>query len=420
MKIFKLMAIALVALVGLNSCSKDCDHDFIDVDHSADLVGTWTCLTADYAEALVIKADGSVVSTGVENGEYWDGVKGSIKTTNNKMTLLFENNDNFEGRFEMICGEAFTIFDENGKHLTYRYCANDLSDEVIGMWVCTYVSTNNEDFNIYQDAEMAINIYQEDGKSIFTGLVIEANDYMANVESTYKVIGDLMLESNPLGEGIFQYNAFRLTYSPNSNQFGDMLTKTSVMAFGDEVIEFNASMLRIRQSLDLAGQNYDYIKTFVTNVKGLDKDIDFMGYTFNFAKMDGVKLDKMLKTLLFAVEFPDANTIKYSCHYNNQPMSKEAPIVVDGNKMTVKMSSKNAALKDVDLYTFQDQDNTQMHMYMHSTGFVNFFGNMQVTIMEQLGQLDTTDAAAVKAVFDSIDEAVETINLSLVMTKAAK
>ena len=38
--------------------------------------------------------------------------------------------------------------------------------------------------------------------------------------------------------------------------------------------------------------------------------------------------------------------------------------------------------------------------------------------MEQLGQLDTTDAAAVKAVFDSIDEAVETINLSLVMTKA--
>jgi hypothetical protein len=51
---------------------------------------------------------------------------------------------------------------------------------------------------------------------------------------------------------------------------------------------------------------------------------------------------------------------------------------------------------------------------------VNFFGNMQVTIMEQLGMLDTTDAAAVKAVFDSIDEAVETINVSFVMTKATK
>ena len=163
---------------------------------------------------------------------------------------------------------------------------------------------------------------------------------------------------------------------------------------------------------------YDYIKTFVTNVKGLDKDIEFMGTTFNFAKMDGVMMDKVLKAVLFNVEFPDANTIKYSCYYKGQNMSMEAPIVVDGNKMTVKMSSKNAAYKDVDLYTFQDQDNTQMHMYMHSTGFVNFFGNMQVTIMEQLGQLDTTDAAAVKAVFDSIDDAVETINLSLVMTKA--
>ena len=93
----------------------------------------------------------------------------------------------------------------------------------------------------------------------------------------------------------------------------------------------------------------------------------------------------------------------------------DAPIAVDGNKMTVKMSVRDAAYKDVDLYTFQDQDNTQMHMYMHSTAFVNFFGNMQVTIMEQLGQLDTTDAAAVKAVFDSIDEAVETINVSFVM-----
>ena len=170
--------------------------------------------------------------------------------------------------------------------------------------------------------------------------------------------------------------------------------------------------------LELPGMKYDYIKTFVTNVKGLDKDIEFMGTTFNFAEMDGVKLDKMLKTLLFAVEFPDANTMHCVGRYSGGDIIFDAPIVVDGNKMTVKMSEKNAAFKDVDLYIFQDQDNTQMHMYMHSTGFVNFFGNMQITIMEHLGQLDTIDAAAVKAVFDSIDEAVETINLSLVMTKA--
>ena len=55
---------------------------------------------------------------------------------------------------------------------------------------------------------------------------------------------------------------------------------------------------------------------------------------------------------------------------------------------------------------------------MHSTGFVNIFGNMRVILMEQMGLIDTTDAAAVKAVFDSIDEAIETVNVSLVMTEA--
>ena len=141
-------------------------------------------------------------------------------------------------------------------------------------------------------------------------------------------------------------------------------------------------------------------------------------YEFNFAKIDGVKFDKMLKTILFAVEFPDANTIKYSCHYNNEAMALQAPIVVDGNKMTVKMSEVYSAAKDVDLYTFQDQDNTQMHMYMPTYSFVNFFANMQIAIMAQVGELDMNDAVAVKAVFDSIDEAVNTINISFVMTAA--
>ena len=55
---------------------------------------------------------------------------------------------------------------------------------------------------------------------------------------------------------------------------------------------------------------------------------------------------------------------------------------------------------------------------MNDTGFVNLLGNLQVSIMEQMGLIDTTDAAAVKAVFDSIDEAIETVNVSLIMTKA--
>ena len=120
MKRIKLFVIALVAMCGFSACEKDCDHNFIEVDYNKELVGTWTTHSAYYSEALVISADGSVVSTGIENGEYWEEVKGSIKTVNNKMTMTFEDGDNYEGRFEMICGEAFTIIGENGEHFTFK------------------------------------------------------------------------------------------------------------------------------------------------------------------------------------------------------------------------------------------------------------------------------------------------------------
>ena len=407
MKIFKFLAIALVAMLGFSACEKDCDHDFIEVDHSKDLVGTWTCLETNYAEALVINADGSVLSTGVEDGEYWENIKGNIKTVNNKMTLTFEDDDNFEGRFEMLSGEAFTIFEENGESFTYRYCKEDLSKEIVGMWISMDKAFGNEEESVI------IFTYDENGKTYFTGFAPEIDGFFTQAESNYKIIGDLKISSVEGDSNMpTKYMVNRINIIPNGTEYGDIMT-THDMTYGT-----TPTFLRIRQTLELPGMKYDYIKTFVTNVKGLDKDIEFMGTTFNFAKMNSVKLDKMLKTLLFAVEFPDANTIRYSGYYNGENIIMEAPIVVDGNKMTVKMSSNNAVLKDVDLYTFQDQDNTQMHMYMHSTGFVNFFGNMQVTIMEQMNLLDTTDAAAVQAVFDSIDDAVETINLSLVMTKA--
>ena len=248
-----------------------------------------------------------------------------------------------------------------------------------------------------------------------TGKLPGTDYYAVNAESNYKVFGDLHFvyregEPAPL---VVKFNV-----APNATKFGDLMTLTAFKPTENGVVEDIISLLRIKQYLELKGMKYDYNKTFVTNVKGLDKDVEFLGATFNFAKMDGVMIDKFLKALCFAVEFPDANTIKFSHLYNGQNRSMEAPIVVDGNKITVKMSSKNAAFKDVDLYTFQDQDNCQMHIYMNATGFVNLLGNLQVNVMEQKGLIDTTDAAAVKAVFDRIDEAIETVNVSLVMTKA--
>ena len=414
MKNLKLLVVAFVAMFGFIACDKHVGNDH---DHSADLVGTWTCLTENYAEALIIKADGTAVSYGVEAGEYWENVKGTVTVKDNNITMIFEDDDNCTGHFDVIPGMAFSLFEENGERYIYQYCGNDLADEIVGMWVCNDGLPEEEN-------DMVIMTYSADGKMTMTTQASTfIPDDFVNQVCDYKVVGDLLFKLFPkenFAEGGNPYLVSRVIYTPNGTSLGDVLIENQHTPTENGVMELTFSFIRVKQNLELPGMKYDYIKTFVSNVKGLDKDIDFMGYTFNFAKMDGVKLDKMLKTLLFTVEFPDANTIKYGCHYNNEPMSMQAPIVVDGNKMTVKMSQKNAAYKDVDLYTFQDQDNSQMHMYMHSTAFVNFFGNMQITMMEQMGQLDLNDAAAVKAVFDSIDNAVETINVSFVMTKATK
>ena len=416
MKIFKLMAIALVALVGLNSCSKDCDHDFIEVDHSADLVGTWTCLTADYAEALVIKADGSVVSTGVEDGEYWENVAGNIVVKNGIATMTFEDGDNFEGHIDVIAGMAFSIYNEDGERMTYNYCANDLADEILGMWVSNNGPTDMEN-------EIQIRTYDKDGIVTTTGVrTIDGNaEWMLNEESKYRVVGDLIFKTRSKevdGQLKVSHSAERFVYAPKGTALGDIMNVFFYLPMGDNYVESVVSFLRINQSLNLAGKKYDYIKTFVSNVDGLDQDINFMGYTFNFAKMDGTTIDQMLKALLFSVEFPSANKIKYSCRFSTGVQTVEAPIAVDGNKMTLKMSELYPTAKDVDLYTFQDADCSQMHMYMPTYAFINFFGNMQVIMMSQLGQLDTNNAEAVKAVFDSIDNAVNTINVSFVMTSS--
>ena len=399
-----LLMLAAVATL-FTACTEECNHDFIEHDHSADLVGTWTCIQDGFAEALVIKADGSILATGLGGGNYWEDMKGNITVENGNATLSFEDGVKFEGHFDIIPGVAFSINPENEERVTFNYCANDYSKEIVGMWVCTDGPANKEN-------DMLVQIFNEDGTSVMTG---DADELLVNDKSTtYKVIGDLLLLQ--MNKESVSYVPFRMTYSPNATTLGDVMTLT--LAMKNAGIKSTASWLRVKQSLDLVDQKYDYIKTYVSNVKGEDKDINFMGYTFNFAKMDGSGLDKMLKALLFAVEFPDANTLGYSYQMNGNKETYNSPIVVEGNKMTIKMSAKVPTLKDVVLYAFQDADCSQMHFYMHKTAFVNFYTNMQAMLMEATDeQFDITNAEAVNAIYDNINNAVETINVSLVMSK---
>ena len=413
MKIFKLMVVALVAMLGFTACDKDCDHDFIEYDFTKELVGTWTTLNGELAEAMVIKADGSFTTTGVMKGGSLYEEKGSIKVVNNKVTLAFDGDkETFEGRLEFVAGKSMSLvmFDDNDVRLDYDYCEEDLADEVVGMWVCHEGLPGVEN-------DMAVVSYSENGKMTMTtqaSAFIPAD--LVNVVSSYVVVGDLLF-MNVEEDGIYKYAA-RLAYTPNGTTLGDIFTQTLYTPTENGIVKVTSTFLRTKQHLELPGMKYDYIKTFVTNVKGEDKDIPFLNTSFNFAKMDGSIIDKFLKSILFTVEFPEANKIKYSYLLEGKNIVIDAPIEVDGNKMTIKMSANNPAYQDVDMYAFQDQDNTQMHWYMPTTSFEKFFGNTSVALMLGYGQLDKDDTEGIANVYKTIADAVESINLSIVMSQS--
>ena len=181
MKKLLLMFAAVATL--FTACNKEteCNHEFIEVDYSKTLVGTWTCLEADYAAAFVFNADGTAFTTGVENGEYWENVKVNWEVVNNKLTLSYEDNTS-ETLLEIITGEYLSISDKNGdRRKTYKYCTNDLSEEILGMWVC----------NDGLKDGVTIMSYSNNGKStITTATALGTDDPLLNRESDYVVVGD--------------------------------------------------------------------------------------------------------------------------------------------------------------------------------------------------------------------------------------
>ena len=92
-----------------------------------------------------------------------------------------------------------------------------------------------------------------------------------------------------------------------------------------------------------------------------------------------------------------------------------APIEIDGNKMTIKMSENVPVYQDVVVYTFQNMDSTQLQLNMPTASFEKFFGNTSVAVMLGHGQLDINDTEAIAGVYQTIADAVESINLGLVM-----
>lgn len=399
-----------MAMFGFIACDKHVGNDH---DHSADLVGTWTCLTENYAEALIINADGTAVSYGVEDGEYWENVKVTVTVKENKITMVFQDDDNWTGHFDVIPGMAFSLFEENGERYVYQYCANDLSEEIVGMWVCN-------DSKVDAQNDMMIETFDANGKTSLTGFLPMGDnpEYVIKDETDYKVVGDLMFLAVPadkVGGDKPRYISERLIYTPKATALGDVMTFTNYSSNENKLV--SESWLRVKENLDLANNSYDYDNIYVSNVKGEDKDIEFFNTTINFSKLEASALDKFLNATIFSIMFPDASTIKYS-FLEDQHTALDAPIVVEGNKMTIKMSTKKSAYKDVVVYAFQDADNTQMQIYMPTASFEAFFANGQIQQLEENGLLDINNAEAVAEIRNKIETAIDSINISFIFKTA--
>ena len=404
---------ALVAMCGLNSCSDDCNHEYIEYDYSKKLVGTWTCVEPEneFAEALIFNADGTVTSTGVFDGGYYEK-KGTYQIKGNQMTLSYEDGDCLETRFEMVEGVAFALVDDYlDVRYDYYYCENDLSDEIVGMWVSTDAPTANGNV-------MTVQTYKENGKATYTGFGSYVDEFVVNDETNYKVVGDLLFYELPqdmLPEGVYPYIIKRLTYAPNGNAYGDIMVEESKKYNDGTEVEVTSSMLRIKQHLNLTGQIYDYNTAYVTYAKGADEDFTIMDNTFNIAKIKAGDFDKMFRADLFSVEL-DANSFKYKLRLDNgQDTGFDAPMTVDGNKVTLDMSAINPALRKVDMYMFQDADDTQVHVYMHTDAFINYFANMEVYTLILEGKINPSDSAAIAKVFADMEARIESINVTFVM-----
>ena len=416
MKIFKLMTVALVAMLGFTACNKDCGHEFIEYDYNEALVGTWTYVADNgQAEAMVINPDGSFEVTGVMKGGHLYEEKGTIKVVNNKVSLVFVGDTEvIEGRLELVSGKSLSIVlnEEYDIRLDYDYCKEDLSEEIVGMWVCTNSFANTEN-------DMLIQTFNEDGTAIMTGYISDLEDFVTNAGgSTYKVIGNLfinILPADAVAGGVPPYMAMRLDYAPNGLAYGDIMTFTHYLVDG---IKNTDTFLRVKQNLNLTGNTYDYKSAYVTNVKGKDEDFTIFGNTFNIAKIKPYDFDKLFSADLFCLEL-NATAIKQNFIPDGENGGIETPITVDGNKVTLDFSAENPACRKVDMYMFQDKGDTQLHIYMPTKSFTNYFANLEIFTMLLEGKIDPTDAAAVEKVFADMEERVESINVNLVL-KARK
>ena len=409
MKKIKFLTMSLLAL--FMACFTACNNNAA-VDYSEYIVGTWTAHLVNYAEALVFNADGTMQTYLVGSGDssmvlsYYMEDHGTYTLKGNKLTMVWSDGTKYDITITISPYKLLAFdYDGNGIDFDYDYCEEDLADEIVGMWVCT--QSSHEDVE-----EMIIQTFKGDETLILTGKLPESGEHVVNGEINYKVFGDLLMIYGPNGEVA---KLFKMTYTPKATALGDIVVFNEYLP--DTDVTSTSSWLRVKQYLNLTG-TYDYSSAYVSNAKGKDEDITIAGHTFNMAKIKARDFDVMFDSELFCLDL-NANSIKHYFRPNGRDTEIELPITVAGNKVTLDFSAQFPVCRKVEMYMYQDADDSQLHMYMPTTSFINYFANMEIFGLIAEGKINQTDSTAVAKVFADMEARVESINVSFVF-KARK
>lgn len=116
-------ALSLFLIASISSCDNTQNED-------VKLEGLWFILTDEFKELLLIDEDNKLISMGSDDEDIWMGIKGEIILDGNKISMIFEDDDNTFGTFKLKDDQLKIYVD--GEEYTYTKLKESFS--MLGEW----------------------------------------------------------------------------------------------------------------------------------------------------------------------------------------------------------------------------------------------------------------------------------------------
>ena len=136
MKIFKLMVVAIVAMLGFTACEKDCDHDIIDVDYSKSILGIWYFKSETFEENFRFDDDGKFIAVGEKSKELYT-IDGTWTLNKNRLVLTTNEGETyFSGTIEVYAEDVMLMTADGSKDTrVYHYFVDSpFPKSLVGTW----------------------------------------------------------------------------------------------------------------------------------------------------------------------------------------------------------------------------------------------------------------------------------------------